>query len=278
MPSIQRGQLAAMNQHYRRFSMDYFLDCQQRLGVQNLELWCGAAHFWLDHLGYADVPSFRDKLRNHGLRVVSVTAPSIAYQYQYASQEPEHLRYSFQYFFNAIHLAADLGCDRVVVNSGWGYLDEDETALWNRCRDHLASLCRVAEREGVLLVMESLRSDESNLVYSLERARRMFRAVGHPNLKMMVDNIATGAAGERLEDWFAAFGPDLIHMHFLDGDPWLHNIWGDGNTPLARQLEILNEHHFTGYLVQEVADEHYFSDPYAADVKNLRVLERFVVD
>ena len=210
--------------------------------------------------------------------MVSVTAPSIAYQYQYASQEPELLEYSFRYFSNAIRLAAQLGADRVVVNSGWGYTGEDESTMWNRCRDHLYSLCRVAEAEGILLVMESLRDDESNLVYDLPRAREMYRQIGHPNLKMMVDNIATGAAGETLEDWFNAFGDDLIHMHFLDGDPWLHNVWGDGNTSLSRQLQIMQAHHFTGYLVQEVADEHYFTDPFSADRRNFRVLERFLED
>ena len=106
----------------------------------------------------------------------------------------------------------------------------------------------------------------------------MYRQIGHPNLKMMVDNIATGAAGETLEDWFDAFGDDLIHMHFLDGDPWLHNVWGDGNTSLSRQLQIMQAHHFTGYLVQEVADEHYFTDPFSADRRNFRVLERFLED
>lgn len=267
-----------MNQHYRRFSLDYFLDCQQKLGMENIELWCGGAHFWLDHTGFEPVAPFLKKLRDRGLKVVSVTAPSIAYQYQYASQEAGHLEKSFGYFSNAIRLAAQLGADRVVVNSGWGYRGEEETAMWDRCRDHLGRLCHIAQSEGVFLVMESLREDESNLVYNLERAERMYREVNHPNLKMMVDNIATGAAGESLEDWFDAFGEDLIHMHFLDGDPWLHNIWGDGNTSLAAQLQIMSDRGFTGYLVQEVADEHYFTDPYGADVKNLRVLRRFFTD
>jgi len=40
----------------------------------------------------------------------------------------------------------------------------------------------------------------------------------------------------------------------------------------------MNQYRYTGYLVQEVADEHYFTDPFAADVKNLRVLERFLAD
>ena len=99
---ILRSQLVNMNQHYRRFSLDYFLDCQQRLGIRQIELWCGASHFWLDHEGTGDVPALKQKLLDHDVRVVSVTAPSIAYQYQYASQEPELLEYSFRYFSNAI--------------------------------------------------------------------------------------------------------------------------------------------------------------------------------
>lgn len=276
MAGIKRSQLVNMNQHYRRFSLNYFLDCQQRLGIEQIELWCGAAHFWLDHQGYGDVAALKARLCAHNVRVVSVTAPSMSYQYQYASQEPQHLEYSFRYFSNAIHLAAELGADRVVVNSGWGYRGEDPERMWGRCRGHLARLCRVAREAGVLLVMESLRSDESNLVYNLERALRMYREVDHPSLRMMVDNIATGAAGETLADWFDAFGGALIHMHFMDGDPWLHNIWGDGNTALERQIRIMNEHGYTGYLVQEVADEHYFTDPFAADRRNFRVLDRFV--
>ena len=59
MAGIKRGQLVNMNQHYRRFSLDYFLDCQQRLGVEQIELWCGAAHFWLDHEGFGDVNALR---------------------------------------------------------------------------------------------------------------------------------------------------------------------------------------------------------------------------
>jgi protein FrlC len=93
---------------------------------------------------------------------------------------------------------------------------------------------------------------------------------------MMVDSIATGAAGETLDDWFDAFGKDLIHMHFLDGDPYLHNVWGDGNTPLEAQLETMNRRGFTGYLVQEIADEKYFDNPFDADIRNMRVLERFI--
>lgn len=103
----------------------------------------------------------------------------------------------------------------------------------------------------------------------------MVEEVAHPALKVMVDTIATGAAGETLEQWFQAFGTDLIHMHFLDGDPYVHNIWGNGNYPLEEMLQCLSNHQYQGYLVQEVADERYFSDPVTADEQNYRVLSRF---
>lgn len=45
MDLIQRRQAAVMNQHYQRYSLDYFLDAQQRIGFTSIELWCGAQHF-----------------------------------------------------------------------------------------------------------------------------------------------------------------------------------------------------------------------------------------
>lgn len=276
MATVKREQLVAMNQHYRRFSLDYFLDCQVKAGFQNIELWCGASHFFIDSKGFESCEPLKKKLRDRGLKVVSVTTPSMAYQYQYASQNPEILKESFNYFSNGIRVAAELGADRVVVNSGWGYNNEKPDDMWKRCADNLHALAEVAARYNVLCVMESLRDDETNLVNSLASAKRMFEEVNHPNLKMMVDSIATGASGETLDDWFDAFGENLIHMHFLDGDPYLHNVWGDGNTPLERQLETMNQRGFTGYLVQEIADEKYFNDPFSADLRNMRVLERFI--
>ncbi len=39
-------QLAAMNMHYARYSLDYFFDSIARLGFDRFELWGGAPHFF----------------------------------------------------------------------------------------------------------------------------------------------------------------------------------------------------------------------------------------
>ena len=275
---IKRAQIAGMNQHYRRFSLDYFLDAQEKAGVRSLELWCGAPHFWIDASGFEDCRAVSRKAADRGLEIVSVTVPSFAGPYQYAAPAGFQAERSFRYFSNGVRAAAELGCRVMTVNSGWGGLGERPGAAWTRSAEMLRRLCETARVEGVTLALESLRADESDLVNDLESTKRMIREVGHPSLKAMVDTIAMGAGGESLEGWFDAFGADLVHMHFLDGDPYVHNIWGDGDYPLESMLATLGERGYSGYLVQEVADERYFDDPARADIENMRVLERYIVD
>lgn len=267
-----------MNQHYRNFSFEYFLECQQRAGFQSIELWCGPPHVWLDARGHDDGAAIKRKVAERGLSVVSLTVPSFLWQYGYAAERGERAERSFAYFSKGIHLAAELGAGIVTVNSGWGKRDEAAGEAWKRSREMLSRLCDVAQCEGLVLALETLRSDESNLVNDLTSAKRMIGEVGHPALKAMVDTIAMGAAGEGLDEWFDAFGTELVHMHFLDGDPYVHNVWGDGSYPLEAMLQTLNERGYEGFLVQEVADERYFENPAAADQRNMGVLGGFVED
>jgi protein FrlC len=276
MAWIKRKQLAGMNQHYRNFSLDYFLDSQHAAGFESIDLWCGTPHFWIDAAGYEDTRVVLRKVKERGLTIVSVTVPSFARQYQIAAQGAGQAESSFRYFSNGVRAAVELGCTIMSVNSGWGRLDEPAGEAWKRSRDMISRLCDVALKEGVTLAMESLRQDESDLVNDLASAWRMYCEVGHPALRMMVDTIAMGAAGETLEDWFKAFGDAIVHMHFLDGEPYVHAIWGDGNYPLEAMLQVLNDKGYQGYLVQEVADSRYFGDPAKADLENMRVLARFI--
>lgn len=278
MASIKRKQIAGMNQHYKKFSIDYFLDSQQRAGIESIELWCGGPHFSIDSVRYEDCKALKKKALKRNLEIVSLTIPSCSYQYQYASQEEYHFRKSFLYFSNGIKATAEFGARIMTINSGWGYFNDSLDIAWNRSKEMISRLADIAKQEGVMLAMESLRADESNIVNSLYSAKQMYDEVNHPNLKIMVDTIASGAAGETLQDWFDTFGKDLIHFHFLDGDPYVHNIWGDGNEPLEKQLQCLNDNNYSGYLVQEIADDKYFEDPALADLRNMQVLERFIED
>lgn len=275
MGLIQREQVAGMNCHYYRYSLDYFFTAQQRAGFTTVALWGGAPHFYLDHLGYNDCQAIRRKAQSHGLAIRCFTAPSCTYGYQMGMQPIAQNKRSLNYFKKGIQAAAELGCSMMVTNSGWGYWNEPQQDAWARSREMLWQLSEEAQRAGIVLTMESLRYAESHLVYRLEDAIRMHREVNHPALKMMIDTTAAGVAGETPEQWLEAFGADLVNTHFIDGTPYGHLVWGDGRFPLAEYLHSLERHGYTGLLGLEVTDSRYYNDPAEADTRNMQILERF---
>jgi len=276
---IKLDQIVGMNQHYKYFSLDYFLDKQQEIGFKSIEFWCGAPHFWVDWKKYSDCRALAAKVALHGLQVVSITVPGFANQYQCAPLSNRyHAERSLSYFMNGVHIASELGCGIMTVCSGYGYLNDEKEELFKRSCWLLQRLCEEASRYGVVIAMESLKADESNIAIDLRSTKKLFDMVGHPALKIMVDTIAMSAANEKLEDWFHVFGKNIVHMHFLDGKPDNHNIWGDGCHPLEQELTVLQQNKYTGYLVQEVVADQYFEDPATADYRNMQVLKRFIGD
>lgn len=276
MELITREQVAGMNIHYLFYSLDYFLDSQVKAGIKTIELWPGVPHFFLDSMTYSDCKIIKKKIESRELQVKILTPENCTYQYQFAAKEPELCEKSFKYFSNAIKVAGELGCEIMAINSGWGYLNEDREEAWKRSSNMLSRLSDVASREGIKLAMESLRPEESQLVITLNDAKRMFDEINHPNLKVMIDTIAMGVAGETIQQWFDVFKNDIIHTHFVDGNPYGHLIWGDGKYDQEGFLKILKDNGYKGYLGQEITEFSYFKDPASHDIRNMTSFERFM--
>ena len=86
-----------------------------------------------------------------------------------------------------------------------------------------------------------------------------------------------GVAGETVKEWFETLGSDIRHMHFVDGRPYGHLVWGDGLHPMAAYIELMNQYGHAGYLGQEITDGRYFADPREADRRNIAAFEPFFV-
>ena len=275
MVRIKRKQVAGMNCHYYNYSLDYFLKAQESLGFQTVALWGGAPHFDLDYLSYSDCNLIRKKAEAHGLKIECFTAASCTYGYQMCMQPRELLEKSIEYFKNGIQAASELGCSMMVTNSGWGYWNEKRESAWNRSVEMLAILSGEAEKYGITLTMESLRRAESQLVVTLEDAKRMFDEVSHSSLKMMIDTTAIGVANETIQQWFDVFGASIVNTHFVDGTPYGHLAWGDGKMPLEKMLDCFQENGYFGLLGLEITDPRYYKNPTDADKKNMQTLERY---
>lgn len=274
MGLIKRSQIAGMNIHYMKYSLDYFLDAQERLGFESIELWAGAPHFYLDPAVYEDCKTLKAKVRDHHLKLVEFTPENCSYQYQLAAKGL-NFRRSLEYFKNAVRACAELECPQLSTNSGWGCFDETREEAWKRSVEMNRMVCDFAAQYGITVAMESLRPEETNLGVRIEDVRRLFDEIGSPNLRINVDTTAMGVSGETLEQWFAEFGPLITHFHFVDGTPYGHLVWGDGCRDLRQYLQILKDNNYEGYLGQEITDRRYFSDPMTHDRRNMKALEAY---
>ncbi len=147
---------------------------------------------------------------------------------------------------------------------------------WKRSLDFMDWQCGEAKKLGLTLTMETLRAAESNLVNDLPSLVRYLDELGRDNIKPMIDTCAMAVAGESMEDWFAAFGREIIHMHFVDGTPHFHLAWGDGNRSLDGYMAALSSNGYRGALTQEITDWRYYSEPAKADEQSYLALRRYM--
>lgn len=82
MKLIDISRISVLNIHYNNYTLDYFLDCQARLGVKNVELLGAHQGLWMDEYGYQDAAPIRKKLEARGLSCPVFTPENCGYGYQ----------------------------------------------------------------------------------------------------------------------------------------------------------------------------------------------------
>jgi len=276
MGRIQKAQVASMNLHYRYFPWEYFLDSVAANGLTRIELWAGAPHFYIGDVRPGDVRRLSADLSRRGLTVVCFTPEQCIYPINIASREKVLRERSVRYLEKCIDVAADLGCPLLLVTSGLGYFSEGPEEAWKLSRQSLSRLARKAARAGILLALEPLRTDESNLVNNLASLQKMLREVSSPVLKGMIDTIPMAIAGETIADYHRALGSDLVHIHFVDGKPRGHLAWGDGVLPLDQYMRTLEDTDYRGALTLEITDSSYIMDPAMADARSIQTLQPYL--
>lgn len=277
MKIVNYERLSVLNLHYHQFTLEYFLDCMVALGIRNVELLGGHQGLWLDPREYQDPEPIRRMLKERGLSCPVFTPQNCRFGYQFGAKERDLREKTFGYFSNGIRLAAELGASCMEANSGWGYWDEPEEDGLKRTIEMHQRLAEVAAENGITIVAESLRPQESKIGYRLDQMKRIFDGVHHPNFKVMIDLTAMSVAGESIQDWFDVFGAENIaHAHFQDCNPYGHYIWGEGNRNLQKDLEVMVKNGYQGYFTQELTDAAYYFNPFEYDKKNVQNLKMYM--
>ena len=276
MKLVDIDRLSVLNLHYNNYTLDYFLDCQQELGLKCVELLAAHQGLWLDDHGYQDPVPIKEKLDDHGLTCPVFTPENCSYGYQFAAKEPELKERCFRYFSNGIKFGHELGATILEANSGWGYWNEPEEEGFKRSVEMFQRLSEVAAENDMMIACESLRPQESLIGWRIDQIKHLFDEVNHPNFKVMIDLTAMSVAGETIQQWFDTFGAEnIIHSHFQDCNPYGHFVWGDGNRNLKQDILDMLNNGYTGKFTQELTDGKYFADPFYHDKRNMRNLRMY---
>ena len=266
-----------MNMHHQFYPLEYFLQTQHDLGVKTIEFWGGNPHFYIDAEYYQDNCEELRKMmaEQYDIRIGAFTPECACYQFQIAAWEGEIWKKSIEYYKKGLEAASRLGAGIMQITCAGGAWDKEREFALERAIKALRILGPVAADNGVTITVETLRPEESNIVTTMAELKTVLDAVDHPNVKAAVDTCAMGVACETLEQWFACFGSDIRHMHFIDGKPYGHLVWGEGNHVLEDWLQVLNDNNYEGLLGQELTVFDYRFRPAKWDRQNVAAFEPY---
>ncbi|MBR0373316.1 MAG: sugar phosphate isomerase/epimerase [Mogibacterium sp.] len=275
MKTLTRDQILTSNYPYWRYSLSYALDSLERIGCRNIEFYGCYPHFHLDDVGYRDLKSLQKQLRNHGLHAAAFTPEQCLYPVNIASFDPVARKRSMEVFRKSILYGAELGAKTVVVLAGYATLDEDEAIAWRRSVASLQELSRLAERNGVTLVLETS-PREYTTTHTSKDVVRMIREVGSPALSGMIDTATLGFSGETMAEAIRDLEGHLDHVHFADGVPNGHLIPEEGTLDLPEMLRALDGAGYDKAISLEILNDRYVRNPHEAMQKSYERLIEYI--
>ncbi|MFS0724339.1 TIM barrel protein [Paenibacillus sp. 1P07SE] len=270
------AKFANMNFHYHRYPFEYFLDSTVKLGLPAIELWGGAPHVYVGDASHGDIVAMRQEIERRGLELVCFTPEQCIYPINLSAKDDTLRMRSVDYFKKCIGVANTLETSMLLVTVGYGFYNEPAEEAWNRGRESLRVLAEEAERQGIILALEPMSKMGSNLITDLKSLERMYNEVNAPAMKVLLDTVPMTLGGDSFEAYHAAFGDDLAHIHFLDGDgkTSAHLGWGMGVLPLEQYAKSLETIGYDGWLTLELIGPQYNWEPEAFTRQSLERLSQ----
>lgn len=273
---MNADRIALMNIQYKYFPLTRFLDDAVKYGIPNIELWGATPFAFYDDMTCSDIKKLKNEIDSRGLNLVCYTPEQCVYPVNIASDSEAERRRSMQFFENSIRLGSELGTDKMLITSGWGYFDNSNKGeAWKRSVESIASLSEMGKKYGIKLMMEVLRKDESNLVNDLDSLMKILKEVDNDNLYAMIDNVPMVLDDKSPKDYLELLGDRLQHVHFIDGLPAGHLAWGDGVFPMEQFLKEFDDYGYKGCYSLEITSNQYFLEPWKSVEKSIERMLKY---
>jgi sugar phosphate isomerase/epimerase len=241
--------------------LKHALDVIESLGVKWVEIRSAWGRNLVDHSD-DQAREVRDAIHARGLRVRCIAAPLFKCHLREAgaaSQEqffaaPHDLAAQMAVLRKAVHLARMFNTHLVRCFSFWR-IEGTSRAIWEEMGEQFREPVRLAEREGIVLVMEN--DFECNLATGREAAG-FIEEIDSPSLRLLWDPGNAYFAGETPYPTGYRRARHLVtHVHLKDAvrdattgvARWV--ALGSGEVDLLGQLRALKADGFSGVLAME---------------------------
>ncbi len=279
MGAIHQSQIAIGNYHYVSWSFEYFLDSVKKIGVENIELWGAKPHFCVDDQNQETVREFRKQIEDKGLKLICFCPEQNTYPIDISTANEAIRRRSIDHMKRAIEITSWLGTKKMLLCPGNGYVDEPEERMWDRCHRSITELARTAADCDVCLMLETQSQEESLFMNTVQEQKKMLEAVGHPNVKAMLDTVQLAQFDLDIKGNFEVLGSEMIrHVHLgntlVQERTWYeeqgtkrlrkgrrvtgHIGFRQGNVPLGQYLKQLADEKYGGTITIEICQRAYF--------------------
>ena len=247
---------------YRRFSMDYFLDSVNRLGVDRIEL-CGChPHYTVYEQEEFPVKELATKIRAYGVLVSAILPEQNFLPVNIAAVNEYLRRQSVEQMKFYVRNAREFDCDKVVLYPGKAFMNYPPSEAWKRSRESIAEIVKTAEEYEVNILLEGVSNFVSGLMTDSGSVKQMMDEVGSDRLKCCVNSCTAYFAGETLEDYFKVFGEKVELIQLSDSIPDNDQlIWGEGDQDFRQHLDTIERYGYRGDIMMELLMEEYADNP-----------------
>ncbi|MBC8585184.1 sugar phosphate isomerase/epimerase family protein [Youxingia wuxianensis] len=273
MSKLLPSQLATTNSLFTHWTLKYFMDNMVKLGVENVDFWCGHPHFWFNDAPVSQAKNIKKEFDARGLKIISLIPEQNNHDINIASENEYFRARSIDIMTFFIDAANEMGVDKLVLFPGKCFIDHPHSMGWKLSRDSIAKLTAHAEKRGVTLLFENQDWKKSSLVLNKDAQKRMLDEINSPNLKAVVDTDPVVCANETLEQYFETLGKDNIRHIHLSNEGYLP--WDEeACDALDAHLDALRKYDYNGYITIEIADEECRWDPVPLYASSLDLVKK----
>jgi protein FrlC len=230
-----------------------------RLGYDGVDIWGGRPHAYRQDLSPEELKLLRQQIADHGMVVPSFMPAFYRYPHSLSNPNPKVVQDSIGYMQQCVDNAAVLGAGIVLVvpdHSLFGQRREDSL---KRLIDSIDVVARYAAQYPLMLGIEILYYDETDLVNSADDALMIIQQLGHNNIGVVLDSGTLNLSKESLEDTWRKLQDRILQVHVNDNEGKRHQqnrIPGEGTYDFKSLIQVLKAHHYSGFVSAELSKEY----------------------